>query len=121
MLLAVLELLLFSVPILTFPTPWYRSPPDAWQYAIRKYIDTLSESQKATFIAPTSAESCLGVIYGSERRRGVTRVLEIMRPILEPLKRFERVLDAVTQVHGIGSAIWGPVKLAMIVCVASGS
>ena len=49
----------------------------------------------------------------------MTRVLEIMRPILEPLKRFERVLDVVTQVHGIGSAIWGPVKLAMIVSVGT--
>jgi hypothetical protein len=56
------------------------------------------------------------LIAKSERLRGFTRVLSAMRPILEPLKRFENVIDALVQTNSaISSPIWGPLRFAITV------
>lgn len=58
----------------------------------------------------------MSIIAKSQRRRGFTQVLEVMKPVLEPLKRFESVIDVVVQTNGgIGSPIWGPLRLAIMV------
>lgn len=57
----------------------------------------------------------MNILTKSQRRRGYTKVLEVIRPVIEPLKRFENVIDVVVQTNGaMGSPIWGPVKLAMM-------
>jgi hypothetical protein len=58
----------------------------------------------------------MSLIAKSQRRRGFTRVLEAMKPVLEPLKRFESVIDVVVQANGaMGSPIWGPLRFAIMV------
>jgi hypothetical protein len=58
----------------------------------------------------------MSIIEKSQRRRGITQVLGALKPVLEPLKRFERVIDVVAQTNGgIASPIWGPLKLAVTV------
>ena len=58
----------------------------------------------------------MDIIMRSSRRRGVTKILEVMKPILQPLKRFESVIDVIVQTNGgMGSPIWGPLKLAITV------
>ncbi|PQE19469.1 Vegetative incompatibility HET-E-1 protein [Rutstroemia sp. NJR-2017a WRK4] len=96
-----------------------KTSTETWQIAVQKHLDSLSPAQKAAFKAPASAADCISIIQGSERRRGLSRVIQAIQPILEPLERFENVLDVVVQTNGaMGSPIWGPLKFAIQVGVS---
>jgi len=103
----------FQLPIHANPRS-LMSP--AWQNAIQTHLASLTQVEKEAFKAPASPEDCMSIIAKSQRRLGFTRVLEAMRPVLEPLRRFESVIDVVIQTNGgIGSPIWGPLKFAITV------
>lgn len=52
----------------------------------------------------------------SSRKKGFTRLLQVFKPFIDPLKRFEGAIDVVIQTNaGIGSPIWGPLRLAITV------
>lgn len=90
--------------------------PEAWQLAVENHVASLTATQREAFVAPTTAADCMDIIAKSQRRRSFTRVLEKMKPLLEPLRRFESVIDVVIQTNGgIGSPIWGPLRLAVMV------
>jgi hypothetical protein len=94
----------------------YSLRSEAWQAAVETHLATLTQSQRAAFQAPSGPDDCMSIIAKSHRRRGFTRVLEAMRPVLEPLRRFESVIDVVVRMNGgIGSPIWGPLKHAIMV------
>ncbi|KAM3072408.1 hypothetical protein ACMFMG_009211 [Clarireedia jacksonii] len=95
-----------------------KSSTEAWQIAIQNHLDSLNSTQKAAFKAPASAADCIAIIQRSERRRGLSRVIQAIQPIVEPLQRFENVLDVIVQTNGaMGSPIWGPLKFAIQVGV----
>jgi hypothetical protein len=90
--------------------------PDAWQMAVETHLASLTASQKAAFVAPASADDCMKLIAKSHRVRGVSRVLNVMRPIIDPLRRFEAVIDVLVQTNGgLCSPIWGPLRFAITV------
>jgi len=89
---------------------------DPWQIAIHTHLASLSDAQRANFQAIASPEDCLQLITNSRRVRGSSKLLNLLRPVIEPLKRFEHVVDVLVQTNaGIGSPIWGPLKLAIMV------
>lgn len=90
--------------------------PDAWQIAVETHLASLSASQKAAFVAPANAEDCMKLIAKSHRVRGFSRILSVMRPIIDPLRRFEAVIDVLVQTNGgLCSPIWGPLRFAITV------
>jgi hypothetical protein len=90
--------------------------PNAWQIAVETHVASLTASQRAAFVAPANADDCMKLIAKSYRVRGFSRVLSIMRPIIDPLRRFEAVIDVLVQTNGgLCSPIWGPLRFAMTV------
>ncbi|KAH8817304.1 hypothetical protein F5884DRAFT_853725 [Xylogone sp. PMI_703] len=89
---------------------------DAWQLAVETHLSSLSALQRAAFVAPATADDCMNLIAKSLRVRGFSRVLSRMRPLIDPLRRFESVIDVLVQTNGgLCSPIWGPLKFAMMV------
>ncbi|KAL6715489.1 hypothetical protein ACLMJK_006450 [Lecanora helva] len=91
--------------------------PEAWQIGVQQYLSRLPDSQKATFKAPANADTCLAMIVKAQsRKKGFTRLMELFRPLIEPLKRFEGTIDVLTQTHGaLASPIWGPLRMAILI------
>jgi len=89
---------------------------EGWEAAIQTHLASLTPAQRKEFQSPASAEACLCAIENSKRNRRLTRILERMRPVIQPLNRFEGVIDVLVQTNGgIGSPIWGPLKFAATV------
>ena len=90
---------------------------DAWQLAVERHLAALPESQKAGFTAPANPDACLNLIIQAQgRKKGFTRLMELMRPLIDPLKRFEGAIDVLIQTHGaLLSPVWGPLRLAITV------
>jgi len=90
---------------------------DAWQLAVQQQLAALPDSQKATFKAPANADACVNMIIRAQgRKRGFTRLMELIRPLIDPLKRFEGAIDILIQTHGaVASPIWGPLRMAITV------
>ena len=56
------------------------------------------------------------IIQAQGRKRGLTRLLGLLRPIIDPLRRFEGAIDVLMQTHGaVASPIWGPLRIAITV------
>ena len=88
---------------------------EAWQSAIQRYMTSLTAAQKASFKVPENAETCLDMISQAQgRKKGFTRLMELLKPLIDPLKRFEAAIDVIMQTHGaIASPIWGPLRMAI--------
>lgn len=79
----------------------------AWQYAIERHLCCLSAAQKKIFTAPATAEDCLELILQAQGRKKFDRFMVALRPLIEPLKRFEGSIDVLVQAQsGILSPIW---------------
>ena len=73
----------------------------AWYIAVQRYVATLSAPQRADFNAPANADTCLNMIIQAQRRkRRSTRLLSLIRPLVDPLRRFEGAIDVLMQTHG---------------------
>ncbi|KAI8961915.1 hypothetical protein F5Y11DRAFT_207754 [Daldinia sp. FL1419] len=90
-------------------------PPTTWQDAVQSFLSGLSPSERASFQVPSSPDDCMGVLVATQRRKSkLTRILEMMRPAIEPLNRFESAIDVIVQVNAeIASPIWGPLRIAI--------
>lgn len=88
---------------------------DAWQLAVRHYLSSLPDAQKAKFKVPANANMCLDMIVQAQgRKKGFTRLMELVKPLIDPLKRFKAAIDVIMQTHGgIASPIWGPLRMAI--------
>ena len=60
---------------------------------------------------------CLDMIIQAQgRKKCFARLLEFVRPSIDPPKRFEGAIDIITQTHGgIASPIWGPLRMVITV------
>ena len=98
-------------------SPANQQNSQAWYIAVQRYVATLSDQQRAAFNAPASADTCLNLIIQAQgRKRGLTRLLGLIRPLIDPLQRFEGAIDVLMQTHGaIASPIWGPLRMAITV------
>lgn len=98
-------------------SPANQQDSQAWYTAVERFVATLSAPQRAVLNAPASAETCLNmVIQAQGRKRGLTRFLSLLRPLIDPLRRFEGALDVLMQTHGaVASPIWGPLRMAITV------
>ncbi len=66
---------------------------EAWQSAIQRYMTSLTDAQKAAFKVPANAETCLDMISQAQgRKKGFTRLMELLKPLIDPLKRFEAAI-----------------------------
>ncbi|KAJ5174333.1 uncharacterized protein N7482_000210 [Penicillium canariense] len=88
---------------------------DPWEQALALYVNGLGPSKRQQFQAPATVDECLQtVVLNGGRRRAFTRILEFLRPLIDPLRRFEGAIDVVVQVSaGIASPIWGPLRVAI--------
>ncbi len=56
------------------------------------------------------------IIQAQGRKSGFTRLLRLIRPLIDPLQRFEGAIDVLMQTHGaVASPIWGPLRMAITV------
>ncbi|KAL9131318.1 MAG: hypothetical protein Q9175_006790 [Cornicularia normoerica] len=96
-------------------SPASQSSSDAWQLAVQQYLSSLPDAQKAAFKVPANAGMCLDMIIQAQgRKKGFTRLMELVKPLIDPLKRFEAAIDVIIQTHGaIASPIWGPLRMAI--------
>ena len=88
---------------------------DAWTVVLQQHLDSLSPLQQQTLKATTNAAACLDIIrLARGRRKGYDRVLQTLQGLIDPIKRFEGVIDVVVQVNsGIVTPIWGPLRLVL--------
>jgi len=91
--------------------------PESWRLAVQQHLASLSEAQRVSFNAPADPDVCLELIVKARgRRKGFARLIELLRPFIEPLKRFEGAIDVLAQVQGgVATPIWGPVRVAVTV------
>lgn len=94
-----------------------QSSSDAWQLAVHQYLSALPDAQKAASKIPANAGLCLDMIIQAQgRKKGFIRLMELVKPLIEPLKHFEGAIDVIMQTHGgIASPIWGPLRMAITV------
>ena len=98
-------------------SPASQQDSQAWYLAVQRYVATLSDTQRAAFNAPASAETCLNMIIQAQgRKRRLTRLLGLIRPLIEPLQCFEGAIDVLMQTHGaVASPVLGPLRMAITV------
>ncbi|KAI5864936.1 hypothetical protein GGS23DRAFT_604380 [Durotheca rogersii] len=91
---------------------------DSWQHAVQSFVSGLGPAERAGFRAPASPDDCMAVLLATQRRKTkLARILDLMRPAIDPLKRFESAIDVVVQVNaGIASPIWGPLRVVVTLC-----
>lgn len=89
----------------------------AWQLGIDRYLATLPADLKHTFRAPASAEECLQLLQNVKtRNRKFDRVVNLLQPLIEPLKTFEASVDVLVQTYSsIASPIWGPLRVLITI------
>ncbi|KAI1413142.1 hypothetical protein F5Y13DRAFT_31543 [Hypoxylon sp. FL1857] len=86
-----------------------------WQDAVQSFLLSLGPSERAAFQAPASPDDCMAVLLATQRRKTkLARILDLMKPAIDPLKRFESAIDVIVQVNaGIASPIWGPLRIVI--------
>ena len=89
----------------------------AWQIGIDRYLSTLPPELKKAFRAPASPDDCLQLLHAAQaRNRKFDRIVAILQPLIEPLKRFESSVDVLVQTYSsIASPIWGPIKVLVTI------
>ncbi|KAF7505478.1 hypothetical protein GJ744_000725 [Endocarpon pusillum] len=94
----------------------------AWKYTIDRYLSSLSDTQRKTFSTPATPEECLDLIRQAQGRKKYDRFIVALRPLIEPLKRFEGSIDVLVQAQsGIASPIWGPLRMVVTVGLSANS
>ena len=88
-----------------------------WQIGVDRYLSGLPLELKQAFKAPVSADECLQLLYAAQaKNRKLDRLVTILKPLIEPLKRFESSVDVLVQTYSsIASPIWGPVKILITI------
>ncbi|MCJ1357578.1 MAG: hypothetical protein MMC33_007574 [Icmadophila ericetorum] len=93
------------------------SPSTAWELALEAYLISLPSKQRATFLSSTTAEECIALVSAAKdgrKRLGLTKFLDVLRPLIEPLKIFESAIDIIVQTNGtFCSPIWGPIRIVL--------
>ncbi|XXH02413.1 hypothetical protein Hte_008788 [Hypoxylon texense] len=86
-----------------------------WQDAVQSFLSSLGPTEREAFRAPASPDDCMAVLLATQRRKTkLTRILDLMKPAIDPLKRFESAIDVIVQVNaGIASPIWGPLRIVV--------
>lgn len=89
----------------------------AWQVGVDRYLSRLPLELKQAFKAPASADDCLQLLYAAQaKNRKLDRLVTILKPLIEPLKRFESSVDVLVQTYSsIASPIWGPIKILITI------
>jgi hypothetical protein len=88
-----------------------------WQYAVERHLRCLSPAQRSLYVTPADPNDCLELIRQGQGRKKYDRFAAALRPLIEPLKRFEGSIDVLVQAQsGIASPIWGPLRVIVTVC-----
>ena len=88
---------------------------DAWSAVLQRHLATLPQREQQSLKAAASAGECLDIVrLARGRKKGYDRLLLALQGLIEPVKKFEAVVDVIVQVNaGIASPIWGPLRLAL--------
>lgn len=86
-----------------------------WQDAVNSFLSSLGPSERGAFQAPASPDDCIALLLATQRRKSkLARILDLIKPAIDPLKRFESAIDVIVQVNaGIASPIWGPLRIVI--------
>ncbi|KAI0882326.1 uncharacterized protein GGS22DRAFT_170690 [Annulohypoxylon maeteangense] len=93
----------------------YEKPSTTWQDAVNSFLSSLGPTERVAFQTPASPDDCIAILLATQRRKTkLARILDLMRPVIDPLKRFEGAIDVIVQVNaGIASPIWGPLRIVI--------
>ena len=82
---------------------------------LQRHLTSIPPLQQQTLVAASNAGECLDIIrHARGRRKGYDRLLLALQGLIDPIKKFEDVVDVIVQVNAsIASPIWGPLKLAL--------
>ncbi|KAF2015743.1 hypothetical protein BU24DRAFT_450409 [Aaosphaeria arxii CBS 175.79] len=86
---------------------------NAWEVAVQKHLASLPPGERAAFQAPASVEDCMTKVHmvRHRHRQKYHKLLETLRPIIEPLERFQGAIDVIAQVQsGMIAPVWGPLR-----------
>ncbi len=54
------------------------------------------------------------ISHAQSRKKGFDRLMLTLRPLIEPLKKFEGAIDVMVQTNsGIASPVWGPLRIVI--------
>lgn len=90
---------------------------NAWQVGVDRYLATLPPEVKQAFKAPASADDCLRLLQTARaKNRKFDRLVAILQPLIEPLKRFESSIDTLVQTYSsVACPVWGPLKVLITI------
>ena len=90
---------------------------DAWSVGVERFVATLPPEHRATFKAPASSDECMQLIEKAQlRNRKFDRLARILRPLVDPLRRFEGSIDILVQTNStFASPVWGPIKAVLTI------
>ncbi|MCJ1251597.1 hypothetical protein MMC30_008832 [Trapelia coarctata] len=88
---------------------------NAWIVVLQQHLASLPPLQQQSLKATTNAGACLDIIrLARGRQKGYDRLLLALQGLIDPIKRFEGVIDVIVQVNSdIASPIWGPLRLVL--------
>ena len=91
---------------------------DAWEYGVQRHLASLPAAEREAFMAPAHVDDCMEKIrlVRHRHRHGYHKLVETLRPVIEPLKHFEGAVDVLSQTNsGILSPVWGPIRAVITV------
>lgn len=90
---------------------------NAWHLAVEKHIKALPPEYRTAFRSPANAEDCLLLIQdASMRNRGFDKLAILLKPLIDPLKRFEESVDVLIQTYSsVASPVWGPLRAVITI------
>ncbi|KAI1139296.1 hypothetical protein F5Y05DRAFT_381436 [Hypoxylon sp. FL0543] len=86
---------------------------DAWELGVQKHLASLPPAERKAFMAPATVDDCMVKIHAVRHRHRQIyhRLVEKLRPVIEPLQRFQGAIDVACQVSpSLMSPVWGPIR-----------
>ena len=87
--------------------------------AVQRYIVALSAAWDAALKIPADAGMCFNMIIQAQgRKKGLTQLLGLVWPLIDPLLRFKGAIDIIAQTHGgVATSTWGPLRMVITVAI----
>lgn len=91
---------------------------DAWEVGVQKHLASLPPEERKAFMAPATVDDCMVKIHAVRHRHRQTyhKLVEKLRPVIEPLQHFQGAIDVTCQVSpSLLSPVWGPIRAVITV------
>ncbi|KAL6406885.1 ankyrin repeat domain-containing protein 52 [Ilyonectria robusta] len=90
-----------------------------WEIALQTHLSSISPQHQHTLSSVTTPEDIVSILERAQRNssnRKVNKLLDAVNRATAPLRDFQTVADVLVQIDGrIGSVVWAPLKLVLLV------